>query len=129
MKAIYSPGDSKTYTFVVQEHDTATFEAGQVHPVCATFTLAREVEWASRLFVLDMIEEGEEGIGTMLLINHIGPARVGSQVEVTATVQSQKKNELICSFTASVGTRVVARGETGQKIVKKEKLKELFASI
>jgi fluoroacetyl-CoA thioesterase len=129
MKALYSPGDSKSHTFVVQEQDTATFESGTVHPVCATFTLAREIEWASRLFVLDMKDEEEEGIGTMLLINHEGPARVGSQVHITATVQSQVKNELICSFVARVGDRVVARGETGQKIIKKEKLKMLFESM
>ncbi len=129
MKALYKPGDCKSHTFVVQEQDIASFESGKVHPVCATFTLAREIEWASRLFVLDMKEEEEEGIGTMLKITHESPAKIGSQVEITATVLTQVKNELICSFVAKVGSRVVAHGETGQKIIKKEKLKLLFESI
>jgi len=108
---------------VVTEADLATFDTGPVHPVCATFTLAKHIEWASRLFVLAMKDDDEEGIGTMLTIEHRGPALQGQTVTVTATVDSCHGHELICSYTATAGQRLIATGKTGQRILKKTKLK------
>lgn len=122
-------GSVKTYTKLVEQSDTATFESGEVHPVYATFGLGRDAEWACRLFVLEMKEEDEEGIGTFLKIEHASPALLGSTVVFEATLQSAIGNSVICSFTAKVGDRVVAFGETGQKILKKEKLNAIFGSL
>ena len=126
MKNLFSPGDTKVYHKTVTEADFARFDAGLVHPVCSTFSLAQAIEWASRLFVLEMKEEGEEGIGTMLLINHRGPAFAGESITIEATVKTLERNELICTYQAKVGDRLVAEGETGQKVLKKEKLDNLF---
>ena len=41
---------------------------GLVHTVLSTFALGRELEWAARLFVLEMKSVDEEGIGTELFI-------------------------------------------------------------
>lgn len=122
-------GSVKTYTKLVEQADTATFESGEVHPVYATFALGRDAEWACRLFVLEMKEDDEEGIGTFLKIEHASPALLGSTVVFEATLQSAIGNSVICSFTAKVGDRVVAFGETGQKILKKEKLNAIFGSL
>ena len=56
MKQPFATGHTKTHTFTVTESDLATFDSGPVHAVCATFTLAKHIEWASRLFVLDKRE-------------------------------------------------------------------------
>lgn len=122
-------GSVKTYTKLVEQADTASFESGEVHPVYATFALGRDAEWACRLFVLDMKEDDEEGIGTFLKIEHASPALLGSTVVFEAMLQSAIGNSVICSFTAKVGDRVVAFGETGQKILKKEKLNVIFGSL
>ncbi|MGB3179886.1 MAG: hotdog domain-containing protein [Cyclobacteriaceae bacterium] len=129
MKALFTKGDTKTYRHVVSDHDTAAFHGRQVHPVCATFALARDIEWASRLFVLEMKEEGEEGIGTMLTVNHSSPAFVGEEVVITATVESQEGNSLVCTYEAKVGERTVATGRTGQKVLPKNKIDALFNKI
>lgn len=126
MKTLFKPGDEKVHRFVVTKADIAQFTDEKVHEVCATFTLAREVEWAGRLFVKEMLEEGEEGIGTMLSITHRGPALLGQTVEVRAKVASWERNELICDYQAFVGTRCVAEGQTGQRILQKEKLEQVF---
>ncbi|MFC5270447.1 thioesterase family protein [Adhaeribacter terreus] len=126
MKNLFRPGDIKTYQKTVSEADFAQFETGLVHPVCATFSLAQAVEWASRLFVLEMKDEDEEGIGTLLTIEHKSPAFAGETITITATVKSLERNELICSYEAKVGERLVATGETGQKILKKEKLQKIL---
>ncbi|MBF9254948.1 hypothetical protein I2I11_16715 [Pontibacter sp. 172403-2] len=122
------PGDTRTYSKHVTEADFARFEDGLVHAVCATFALAQAAEWAGRLFVLDIKGEDEEGIGTFLTINHKAPAFAGETVKIVATLIRHEGNEVVCSFTASVGTRLVADGETGQKILKKEKLAKVLAS-
>lgn len=111
------------------DSDCAIFNGELLHPVCATFALARDFEWSSRLFFLELREDDEEGVGTMLSIDHKSPAHVGEEVLFTATVERIEKNELICVIEARVGERVIATGKTGQKMLKKKRLAELFGNI
>jgi predicted thioesterase len=126
---IFEIGSQKTFSKLVEKADCASFDSGHVHPVYATFSLGRDAEWACRLFVLEMKESHEEGIGTFLNINHKSPALVGSIVEITATLKTIQRNEIICSYTAKVGDRIIAEGEQGQKIIAKEKLEKLFEGM
>lgn len=123
MVSSYKKGDKKIYKHTVSKEDVARFETGMVHPIYATFSLARDAEWSGRLFVLDMKEEDEEGIGTGLTIEHLAPAFVDEEVVITSTFEDLQKNELTTSFTATVGDRIIAKGIQKQKIIKKEKLK------
>ncbi|NJN42737.1 MAG: hypothetical protein HC811_11400 [Flammeovirgaceae bacterium] len=126
MKKIFKTGDRKISTFVVKNEDQAAFHGEVLHSVCSTFALAREMEWSSRLFFIEMREENEEGVGTMLTIDHKSPAFVGETLTITATVESIIKNELICNITVMADNREVASGRTGQKMLKKEKLNQIF---
>ena len=125
----FSIADQLSFTHKVTTDDTARFESGEVHPVYGTFALAREAEWSGRLFVLEMKEEGEEGIGTSITVNHISPALVGQEVVFTATLKEVNRNEVITTYEAKVGDRIIATGLQGQKIIKKEKLERLFSSL
>ncbi len=127
MKLIFKPGDKKVYVKKVNELDLATFHDETLHPVYSTFALARDFEWSSRLFFLEMKEEDEEGVGTFLSITHHSPAKIGEEVVITATVESVLGNELICMIEAVCERRMIATGKTGQKMLKKDRLKELFA--
>jgi len=129
LKHIFHQGDTKQYRKTVQPGETARFESGEVHPVYATFAIAKDAEWACRLFVLEMKDENEEGIGTRISVQHRAPALVGQEVVYTATVNSLAGNEIVCSFEARVGERLIATGETGQKILTKEKVRRLFESV
>jgi fluoroacetyl-CoA thioesterase len=126
MKTTFAIGDKKKYTKTVQAGDVASFNGEVVHPVCSTFVLAREVEWTTRQFVLEMKDEDEEGVGTHLTIEHKAPAFIGEEILFTGKIEQINGHELICSFEASVGSRVIAVGKTGQKIMKKEKINKLF---
>jgi len=125
----FKAGDKKYFAKVVEEKDVAAFDSEAIHPVYATFALGRDAEWACRLFVLDMKENDEEGIGTFLHIDHSSPALLGSIVKFEANFISLSGNIVLCSFEAKIGDRLVARGETGQKILKKAKLKNLFTQL
>jgi len=129
MIAKFKSGDKKLYQNTVSEQDVAAFNGQIVHRVCSTFRLAQEIEWATRQFVLEMKEEGEEGIGTYLTINHKSPAFVGDVFQIESEVKTLIKNELICTYQIKVGQRLVADGETGQKILRKEKIGQIFESL
>lgn len=130
MKNIFKPGDQKTYTKKVEQADTVNFPAeGPLHNVYSSYAVARDAEWTCRLFVLDMREDDEEGIGTMVTVFHHSPAAVGSTVVFTARIKSINDGEVICTYNARIGNRLVATGETGQKILNKEKLRQKFYQL
>lgn len=129
MKNPFSKGDTKVHTYQVTSQDFATFQSGTVHKVCSTFVLGREMEWSSRLFVLEMIEADEEGVGTELQIKHCGPAFEGETLIVTATVERLTGNELLCKVRVTVDDRLIATGITGQKILSREKLNQIFTRL
>ncbi len=126
MRKIFKPGDHKQFTKKVTLLDAASFQGELLHPVYSTFSLARDFEWSSRLFFLEMKDEDEEGVGTFLQIEHHNPAQIDEEVTITATIESITGNELICIIVARSANRIIATGKTGQKMLKKEKLKKLF---
>jgi len=126
MKNIPRVGDRKTYKRKVLPEDQAIFHGELLHGVCSTFALGRDMEWSSRLFFIEMKEDDEEGVGTHLTIDHHHPAFVGDELEITATVASLLGNELICDIEVKVGNCDIATGRTGQKMLKKDKLKKIF---
>jgi predicted thioesterase len=73
-----------------------------------------------------MKEEDEEGVGTFLSIDHKSPAFVGEEIIFIAQVVKIEKNELICSIEAKTAGRLIATGTTGQKMLKKDRLKQIF---
>jgi len=129
MKNLFKPGDKKSYLHKVSKKDIASFDSGTVHEVYSTFALCRDAEWTGRLFVLELKEEDEEGIGTMVSIKHRSPAFINDEVLFEATIDSLEGNELICSFTAQVEGRIIATGKTGQKILKREKIERIFTDL
>ena len=129
MKQLFEIGSRKNYTRTVESADTAAFDSGAVHSVYATFALARDAEWAGRLFVLDMKEADEEGIGTFVTVTHQSPALVGEQVVFEVVIDDLHKNVINCSYTARVGERLIAQGRTGQKILKRDKLNSIFEGL
>ncbi len=125
----FEPGQTKTFSKTVATNEVAAFDSGTVHPVYATFAIAKDAEWSGRLFVLEMKEADEEGIGTFVSVEHKAPVLVGQEVIFTATLESINGNEIITTYEAKCGDRLVAKGRQGQKILKKEKLEKLFNSL
>ena len=126
MKDLFKKGDLLSTEVIVSTSDVAQFNEEIVHPVYSTFALGRDAEWACRLFVLQMKEDDEEGIGTFLTVQHHSPARVNEQVQFRAIVESIHGNEIICTYSAHVNGRLIANGRQGQKILKKSKINQLF---
>ena len=129
MKMPFSIGDQKVFRHRVTSADTPTFpDGGTVHPVYSTYALTRDAEWAGRLFVLEMKDADDEGIGTRVEVSHRAPAMIGEEVEIVSTLETVERNEVVTAFVARVQDRVIAEGRTWQKIVRREKLDALFAN-
>lgn len=129
MKTKFEIGDSKSMEISVSQDDLASFDGEVVHKVCSTFALARNIEWATRQYVLEMKDEDEEGIGTFISIDHKSPALENEILRIESCVESLEGHELICSYKVKVGDRIIAEGRTGQKILKKEKIEKIFSSF
>lgn len=125
----FSIGDKKIYETIVTEDKLARFDAGLVHSVYSTFALGKDAEWACRLFVLEMKDIGEEGIGSYLSIEHISPAPLGSKVKIEATLLEVRANEVICSYEAFANGFLIATGKQSQKIIDKAKFDQLIQRI
>jgi len=129
MKKLFQPGDIRHWMHVVSHEDTATFESGPVHPVYATFALARDAEFACRQFVLEMREEHEEGIGTFVSVEHIAGARPGARIDFTAMVETIQGNTLVCTWEAHECGRIIAKGRQIQKVLTRDRLQSIFESL
>ena len=81
-------GHQETLEVLVTPDMTVRFaELGELHPVYATYELARHFEEVGRKLLLPFLEEGEDGVGTALGVEHLRSALPGMRVRLTATVQ------------------------------------------
>ncbi len=126
MKNIAKIGDIRIYQKVIDDSDLVNFQGETLHKVYSTFALGRDMEWTSRLFFIDMKEDHEEGVGTFLNIKHHSPALPQEQVVIKATMVSLVKNELTCDIEVTVDDRLIATGQTGQKMLTKSRLEEIL---
>lgn len=128
MKPTMQVGNTATISFIVEEHMQPEFEGKIIHPVCSTWDLAHQFELASRHALVPHLEDGEEGIGSKVSIDHCSPATLGSEVEVTASVTKTGDTEVVCSIEARVGSRIIATGEQIQRVFSKEKINQIIAN-
>ncbi len=130
MHNVFQPGDMRVYSRIVAKDDIAAFESGTVHEVYSTFAIARDAEWSGRLFVLDMKETDEEGIGTRISVEHRSMAFVGDEIRFESRFEEiTDRQEIITSFKAFCGERLIAEGRQGQKILKRERIEHLVRSL
>jgi predicted thioesterase len=104
---------------VVTEAMTVDFDdLGRVHPVYATYSMARHFEEAGRKLLLPHLEPDEEGIGTAVSVEHLAPAWVGDRIRVTARCVEVAAGRLTCALTAvDASGRLLGRGTTGQAVL------------
>jgi fluoroacetyl-CoA thioesterase len=109
---------------VVTPEATVHFdELGPVHPVYATYSMAKHFEEAGRKLLLRHLEPGEAGIGRSVTVEHLAPSWVGDSVRVTARCVGTDGNRLTCACRAvDAGGRELGRGTTVQVVLPEEVL-------
>jgi fluoroacetyl-CoA thioesterase len=76
-------------------------EMGRVHPVYATYTMAKHFEEAGRKLLVPHLEAGEAGIGTSVSVEHLAPSWVGDALRVTACCVELRDDRLTCECRAT----------------------------
>jgi fluoroacetyl-CoA thioesterase len=112
-------GTTAVLDVVVTEAHLVDFdELGRVHPVYATYSMAKHFEEVGRTLLLPHLEDGEAGIGTALSVEHLAPSWVGDALRVTATCVEVRDGRLTvaCRATDSYG-RELGRGTTEQAVL------------
>jgi predicted thioesterase len=112
---------SMTVDFEVEDDD----RLGALHPVYATYWLAKHLELVSRKIILPYLEDDEEGIGYRVEVDHLASALPGMRVEVTGVFDQQTGNRVhvTCQAVSELGD-VIGRGSTVQVILAKTRLDE-----
>jgi predicted thioesterase len=117
-------GEVAELDVVVTPEMTVRFdELGPVHPVYATYSMAKHFEEAGRKLLLRYLEPGEAGIGRSVSVEHLGPSWVGDAIRVTARCVEVRGNRLTCECSAvDADGRELGRGTTVQAVLPQEVL-------
>lgn len=126
-------GHRAELTITVTDEMTVHFHElghGPGHPVYATYWIARHFEEAGRKLLLPFREEGEEGVGTSVSVEHLASALPGMRVRIVATVERVEGRHLHCTVTATseLGD-LIATGRTGQYVTRAQRLERNFETL
>lgn len=130
MRAI-PPGHTATLTVIVTDEMTVQFgELGAVHPVYATYWLARHFEEAGRKLILPFLEPGEGAIGSQVDVIHTASALPGMRVTVTATFGRSEGRRVVCRLNAvnELGDDI-GHGTTTQVALPQERIDANFEAL
>ncbi|TFV71908.1 thioesterase [Blastococcus sp. CT_GayMR19] len=117
-------GESAVLDVVVTPELTVHFEElGPVHPVYATYNMAKHFEEAGRKLLLRHLGPDEEGLGRSVAVEHLAPSWVGDRLRIAARCVAVDGNRLTCECTATDGDgREVGRGSTVQVVLARDVL-------
>jgi len=131
VKPSLQPGNQAEVEAVVTRDMCPAFDGIVVHEVYSTWSLAHHMELAARKVLAPHLDPDEEGIGSHLSIDHLGPTPVGERVRVVATATEIGRTKLVCDISAyhvrDTGERLVARGRQVQRILPRRRIASLFA--
>jgi fluoroacetyl-CoA thioesterase len=116
---------------VVTDEMTVEFgELGRVHPVYATYWLAKHMEEAGRKIILPFLEAGEEGVGSAVSVRHRAPALVGMRVEVVARHVATEGTKVLadCRAHNELG-ELIATGSTEQVVLPASAVEARFKEL
>ena len=129
-------GHTAQHSIVVSQAMTVDFEVagdprlGALHPVYATYWMAKHMELVSRKIILPYLEEGEEGIGFRVEVDHLASALPGMRVDIQGVFARQERNRVhvACSARNELGD-LIGEGATVQVILPLAKLESNFAAL
>lgn len=117
------------HAIVVTEAMTVDFDVaddprlGSLHPVYATYWLAKHMELVSRKIILPYLEDGEEGIGYRVEVDHLASALPGMRVDIHGVFSRHDRNRVHvdCRAVSELGD-LIGQGSTVQVILKIDRL-------
>ncbi|MBV1698611.1 MAG: hypothetical protein KGK33_00830 [Hyphomicrobiales bacterium] len=120
--AAAAPQLSSVTKVTVEAKDTVGAMMAGMPMVAATPWLVGVAELACGRLVLDLLEPGQITVGSRVVIDHLGPSKVGAELVIKTTLQSREKNRFKFGVRIEDGPRTVAVVEHERAAVSLEKL-------
>jgi predicted thioesterase len=127
MKPTLAPGATHTRSLIVDRARTIDF-MGDALRVYATPEMIRDIEITCRELLLPHCEPGEDSVGTRIEADHLAPALLGTQIEITVRAIEVKGRAV--TFEASVRDPIeeIGRARHGRFVVDKAKTAERLSA-
>lgn len=122
-------GHRETMSIVVAPDMCPAFGGVQVHPTLSTVSMIYYMEWVGRRVILPFLEEGEEGVGAAISVEHRAPAPVGKEVTFTAEAVEVAPRRVVCRVWAEHDKGIVGEGMFHQAILPRQKILDRIASM
>jgi len=106
----------------VQQKDTVGAMVPGMPMVAATPWLVGISEMACAALVKDLLEPGQITVGTRVVIDHLGPSKVGAELVLNATLLQRDRNRLRFAVNIEDGARTVAKVEHERAVVSLQKI-------
>jgi predicted thioesterase len=121
-KPAAAPLLSSVTRVTVGENDTVGAMVPGMPMVAATPYLVAVAEMACGRLVQDSLEPGQITVGSRVVIDHLGPSKVGAELVVRAALVNREKNRMRFAVEIEDGTRTVAKVEHERAAVSLEKI-------
>jgi predicted thioesterase len=120
--AVATPERTSTTRVIVEEKDTVGAMAPGMPYVAATPWLVAIAEKACGDLVRDLLEPGQITVGRRVVIDHLGPSKVGAELVLETALVKRDRNRLHFSVRIEDGDRTVATVEHERAAVSLQKL-------
>jgi predicted thioesterase len=117
-----TPELSSVTRVTVEEKNTVGAMVPGMPYVAATPYLVGMVEMACSRLVKDLLEPGQVTVGSRVVIDHLGPSKVGAELVIKAALLQRERNRFKFSVTVEDGARTVAKVEHERAAVSLEKM-------
>jgi predicted thioesterase len=117
-----TPELSSVTRVTVEEKNTVGAMVPGMPYVAATPYLVGMAEMACSRLVKDLLEPGQVTVGSRVVIEHLGPSKVGAELVIKAALLQRERNRFKFSVTVEDGARTVAKVEHERAAVSLEKM-------
>jgi predicted thioesterase len=117
-----TPELSSVTRVTVEEKNTVGAMVPGMPYVAATPYLVGMAEMACSRLVKDLLEPGQVTVGSRVVIEHLGPSKVGAELVIKAALLQRERNRFKFSVTVEDGARIVAKVEHERAAVSLEKM-------
>ena len=118
MKASLHPGVSRVNRLMVDRARTIDF-LGEQGRTYSTPSMILDIEQTCRDLVIEHTDDGEDSVGTEVMIRHLAPTPLGMNVTITVKVLSVKGRRVQLEATVSDELEVVGSGTHERFVIDK----------
>ena len=97
--------------------------------VYATPMVLWDIESACRDLLLTLLPEGQDSVGSRVVLDHIGAAPLGATVQVKASIESVENRKVVFTANATFNGREIAQATHTRTIVVVADLKARIAKL